>query len=179
MTTGICVRWAIRRRTGRRFATGANRDGGTGTRERESGSARGTAGAENEDATFGEVKFLFEGAEHTDVVGVRTSQRTVGADDDGVDRADVGGEIVAVFEMLQDFLLVRNRDAETANAEVGDGFEKVGQVVNQEGQVDCVHLFGGERGIVEERGERVADWISDDAEDASAAIQFVSAIEML
>ena len=124
------------------------------------------------------MEFLFERAEDADVVGVRTGERSVGADDDGVDGADVGGEVVASVEVFEDCLFVRDGDAEAAKAEVGDGFEKVGEAVDEEGEVDGVHFFGGEGGIVEERGERVADWIADHAEDAGAAVELVSAVKM-
>ncbi len=55
-----------------------------------------------------------------------------------------------MLEVLENFLLVRDGDAETANAEVGDGFEKVRQTVDEKREIDGVHFFGGERGVVKQ-----------------------------
>lgn len=135
--------------TSLRFATRANRDRGTGPSKSERSGARGTSRTKNEYTALGEMQFLLKGAKHADIVGVRTGQRTVGTDDDCINGADVGREIVAVFEVLEDFLLVRNRDAETSNPEVRDGLEKIGQVVNEERQIHRIHVLSGERGIME------------------------------
>ncbi len=160
------------------FAAGADRDLRACAGESDGGSASGTSGAEKEDAALGEVELFFERAEDADVVGVRTGERAVGADDDGVDGADVGGEVVAMIEVFEDCLFVRDGDAEAAKAEVGDSFEKVGEAVDEEREIDGVDFFCGEGGIVEERGERVADGIADHAEDAGAAVELMRAVKM-
>ena len=133
------------------LAPRADRDLRTMSRQRDGGGAGGTSGAIKEDAALGEMEFLFERAEDADVIGVRTGERAIRADNDGVDGADIGGEVVAMGEMFQDFLFVRNSDAEAANAEVRDGFQKVRQAVNEEWEIDRVHFFGGERGVMHQR----------------------------
>src|ERR1700761_3624198 len=75
------------------FATGADGDLRAGASECDGGGASGASCTEEEDAALGEVELFFERAEDADVIGVRTSERAIGTDDDGVDGADVRCEV--------------------------------------------------------------------------------------
>ena len=129
--------------------------------------SRDAACAKDEDAAPGELELLFERAQDADVVGVGTEERTVALDDDGVDGADLRGERVALLQMLQDGLLVRDGHAEPANAELGHSLQKVAKILDQERQVDGIDFASDETRIMKERRQGVADGIADYAIDAS------------
>ena len=76
------------------------RDVGACSRESERGGSCDTARAEDQDAASGQTKFLLEGAQNPDVVGIAAEERTIAPDDDGVDGANLGGERVAFFQVL-------------------------------------------------------------------------------
>src|SRR5579871_1639455 len=75
------------------FTARADRDLSARASESYRCGTSGAPGTKKEYTTLGEMEFLFERAEHADVIGIRSSERTVGADDDGVYGADIGGEI--------------------------------------------------------------------------------------
>src|SRR5438552_2136928 len=95
------------------FAASADSDGCAGTHQRKNGSSGRATGPENQDAAAFDAEFLLERTEQAEVVGVATIERSVAANDHGVNRANFRCEGIAVLQILENGLLVRMRDAES------------------------------------------------------------------
>ena len=132
------------------MAASTDGNGGPRARERECGGSGGAAGAKYQDAAGGEIKFFLEGAQHADVVGVGSIERTVTANRDGVYGANIRGQWIAALQKLQDGLFVRKGDAETANTKCGNGFQEILELANHKRQIDGVDVVRGEGAVVEQ-----------------------------
>ncbi len=124
-------------------------------------------------------KFFLEGAQNPEVIGIAPEERAIAPDHHSIDGANLGGERIALFQVFQDGLFVRNRYAEAANAELRNGPQKITKIFNQEGQIDGIDFARDKAGVVQERRQGVPNWIANHPVNASAPGQLVSAIEML
>src|SRR6202030_596189 len=101
------------------------------------------------------------------------------AHDHSIYCADGRGQSVAIVQMPQNALFVRDCDAETAQAEVRHSLEKIAQIWDEERQVHGVNSASDEGGIVQKRRKRVRDRVTNHTKDLRLAVEGVSAIEML
>ena len=73
---------------------------------------------------------------------------------------------------------MRNCDAETADAKLGYGSEKIAELAHQKWEIDGVHAARRESRVVQQRRKRVADGIANHTVDPRAARESVGAVEM-
>src|SRR5438309_9391861 len=79
-----------------------------GSRERKGSRARRSTRTEHKHSASTQLDPTFERAQDADVVGITTVQRPVAAHRTGVHCPNVGGKRLAIFQMLEDGLFVRN-----------------------------------------------------------------------
>src|SRR5713226_2058112 len=113
------------------FAARANGDGGAGTYQRKSGCPRRTTRPENQDAAAFDAEFFLESAEHAEVIGVAAIERSVAANDHGVDGDNFGRERIALLQILENCLLVWMSDAESADTELRNSRKKITELARQ------------------------------------------------
>src|SRR5882762_1668362 len=122
------------------FAARANGNGSAGTRQRKSGCPRRATRPEDQDAAAFDAKSILESAEHAEVIGVGAKERAVAANDHGVNGANFRSERIALLQILEDPLLVRMGDAESADSKFGNGGKKIAKIMHKEGEIDGVHM---------------------------------------
>src|ERR1700680_1794132 len=147
--------------------------------EREGRRARRPTGAENKHTAPRKLDLLLERAQYADIVGVAAVKRTITPHPYGVYRADLCGQRMAVPQVPEHFLLVRQRDAKSPNAPLANGTQKVMQIPYQKGQIYRVCFPRDEPRVVQQGRQRMSDGIADYAEDLRLASEFVRAIEVL
>src|SRR5216684_2922511 len=131
------------------FAARANGDGGAGTYQRKSGCPRRTTRPENQDSAAFDAEFFLESAEHAEVIGVAAIERSVAANDHGVDGANFGRERIALLQILENCLLVWMSDTESADSKFGNGSQKIAKIMHKEWEIDSVHMTRDETFIVQ------------------------------
>ena len=164
---------------GGRFTARTDTDACALVRQGERGSAGSAASTENKDAAVSQREFLPQSAHDANVIGVAAVKGAVAAHDDGIYRADGGGEGIAILQMAQDAFFMRDGDAEAAQTEVGRRFQKIAEISNEEGKVDSIDFARDKRGVMQQRGKGMRYWITDDAVHAGLAVEGMSAIQML
>jgi len=70
------------------------------------------------------VEFFLEGAKHAEIIRVGAKERTVATNDHSVYGADFHGKSIALLQVLENSLLVRMSDTESADAKFGNSSEK-------------------------------------------------------
>src|SRR5258707_4529669 len=133
------------------FAARANGDGGAGPHQRKSGCPRRATRPEDQDAAAFDAKFFLERAEHAEVIGVTAKERTVAANNHGVNGANFRGERIALLQILENPLLVRMGDAESADSKFGNGGKKIAKIMHKEGEIDGVHMACDKARVVQYR----------------------------
>src|SRR6266478_870549 len=122
------------------FAARANGNCCAGTHQRKSGCPRRATRPEDQDAAASDAKFSLERAEHAEVIGVAAKERTVAANDHGVNGANFRSERIALLQIFENPLLVRMGDAESADSKFGNGGKKIAKIMHKEGEIDGVHM---------------------------------------
>src|SRR6267142_165106 len=161
------------------FTPRANANYRASTSQRKCRGSRRSTRAENQYAAAFDAEFLLERAEHADVIRVATVERTVAPDYNGIHGADVRSQRLAFLQMLQNGLLVRQRHAETPDAEFGNGLEEITELMNQEWEIDSVHFARDESCVVQQGRKRMSDGIANHPVNSRLSRERVSAVEML
>src|SRR5258708_17531397 len=130
------------------FAARANGNGCAGTHQRKSGCPRRATRPEDQDAAAFDAKFFLERTEHAEVIGVTAKERTVATNNHSVNGANFLGERIALLQVLENCLLVRMSDAESADSKFSNGGKKIAKIMHKEGQIDGVHMTRDKTGIV-------------------------------
>ena len=120
---------------------------------------------------------LLEAVHGGAVIGV-VAGALVLVEDDGVGGADAAHGVVGLVELGKHGFLVRNGDAQAADADGGRVVDEGGEVFarDADGHVDLVQLEVLEGGVVDERAQAVADRIGDDAVDLGGGVDLVVAV---
>ncbi len=126
-----------------------------------------------------ELEFLLQRAEHADIIRVATVKRPVAPDHNGVYGADFRSQRLALLQVFEDGLLVRQGDAETADSELRNSREKIDEPAHQKREVDGVNAARRESGVVQQWRKRMSDGIANHSVDPRAARESVGAVEML
>src|SRR5207302_5254656 len=120
------------------LTAGANSDGCSGTHQRKNGCSSRTTRSEDQDAAAFDAEFLLERTEQAEVVRVAAVERPVAANDHGVNSANFRCERIALLQILENGLLVRMSDAESADSQFGDGGQKITKVMHKEREIDGI-----------------------------------------
>src|SRR6266849_10866362 len=131
------------------FAARANGDGSAGTYQRKSGRPGRSTRPEDQDAAAIDAKFFLEGTEHAEVIGVAAIERSVAANDHSVNGANFRGQRIALLQILENCLLVRMSDAESADSKFGNGSQKIAKIMHKEWEIDGVHMTRDKTCIVQ------------------------------
>jgi hypothetical protein len=160
---------------GRDLARGAPEDGDQfGVRvgrERERDGTDSATGAEEEDFLVVERDVrLFESTEGSGAVRGGPTELAVRVGD-GIDGADVLGHRVDFVEVRDDRCFVRDGDAHPAKGGHGaHPCERAREIFDIEGEVNVILVGGVKGGIVNCRGEGVADGVSDDRAELGTGV---------
>src|SRR5665213_376430 len=145
-------------------------------RQREGCRSRRTSRTDQQNAARPERHAALDGAQDSNVICIVPTEPAA-AHDDRIYRSDGGGERLALIEIAEDALLVRQCDAESGDTEAPHSRDEITQAariaarkfLNVEGQINRIEAAHGKTGIVQERRKRMRDGIADHAVDARAA----------
>src|SRR5713226_4969475 len=79
-----------------------------------------------------------ERAQNAHEIGVVAIEFSAAADDNGIYGADFDGQRVAIVEVAQDGVFVRNRHTEARNPDLSKALQKIRQDLHPEGEIDSV-----------------------------------------
>src|SRR5260370_31807964 len=107
------------------FAPGANSYESASLRKSERRGSGGSTRSEDQDAAPGQRKLFLESTQNPDIIGIAAEKRTILPDDHGVYSTNLRRQRVALFQVLQDGLFVRDGYAEPANPEFRHSLQKI------------------------------------------------------
>ena|SRR5437016_3748841 len=139
----------------------ANENVRAGTRQRKRSRARGTARTKHKHSASTQLHPAFERAQYAGVVGIATIQRPVALHADCIHRSDFRSERLAIFQILEDSLLVWNRDAEAAHSEHRNRVKKILQIVHEKWEVDRAAFARNIANVVHQRRKRMPNRIAN------------------
>ena len=148
-------------------------------RQRKRGRSRRASGPEQKDAASGKTHAALQTAKHSNIVRIVPVQTAFATNHHSIDRPDSRGQRIAVVQVTQDTLLVRNRDRKAGNAKRPGRAQEIAKVPNQKRHKDGIEFARAKRRVMHQRRQRMADGIADHAVNASSARNPRRVVKML